>query len=219
MTAFDDADLVDRRAARLSVRLAAADAPPRAIAFPAERVAAAARRPALVRWRIAAALALLAAGALGVPPVRAWIAGTARALWSHVSGRAPARDAAPARRAGAESAGTVTFAAPADVFVLRVRARQAAGALMIETTGGSDATASPTGPVGGAELLVLPDGLRIANNPGDTVGYAVRLPGALARVIVQIAGEPPRLLRPSGPGQHWTFDLAVRSAGSRALKE
>ena len=204
----DESDLLIRRARRLSALLREADHPVPQIAFPVERIARAARHRTIVRWRAAAAIALFAVAVVGVHPVRAWILQAARVLWSAASG-AP-RPAAPpvARVAGAS---TVTFSPPSAVFVLRVAQAQSGGTLTIETTSASSASASAGGGQGSAELVVLPDGLRIVNDPASAVSYVVRLPATVARIEVGVGAAAPQVLLSTGPGGRWVLDLrAVR---------
>lgn len=212
MTDADDTNLVNRRAAALSALLAASDAAPRPVAFPADRVARAARHGVQVRrLRIAAATALLLAGA-GVPPVRAWIVDSVRSIWSRVAGAArpvarPDTAVAPAAP-GAGTMGSVTIPV-GDAFTLRVASRQAAGAITIETFEGPSASATVTGERDAAELVVLPDGLRIVNARGGSAGYLLRVPASIGRVTLLIGRETPRVFRPDSAGQRWVVELGA----------
>jgi len=198
----DEPELTDRRAARLGALLRAADPPVPAMAFPEARIARAARRRAVARWRAAAAVALVAACALGVRPVRAWIVEAARTLWSAAAG---GRRAAPRPPAAAGTAGRVTFTPTAGSFVVRVARPQDAGTLTVETTAGASASAEVSG--GTAELVVLPDGLAIVNDSGTTGSYVVRVPAAMGRIAVAVGAARPRVLGPAGPGGTWVLDL------------
>ena len=199
----DETDLLGRRAERLRALLREADPPVPPIAFPAERIARAARRRTVVRWRVAAAIALFAVAAVGVRPVRAWILQAARVLWSAAAG-APHTAPAPPRAPGAS---TVTFTPLSPVFALRVAQAQSSGTLTVETTPAAAASASAGGGQGGAELVVLPDGLRIVNDSGSAASYRVRLPATVARIEVGIGRASPRVLTPHGPGARWVLDL------------
>src|SRR5262249_210862 len=85
MNAFDDAEVVARRAAKLSGLLAHADVPVPVMALPNGLVLR--QRPRVnVSWQLAAALALLVAGAAGVTPVRAWIVGRVKLVIGRVTG-------------------------------------------------------------------------------------------------------------------------------------
>jgi len=202
----DQSDLATERARRLGALLRATDPPVPTIAFPAARIASAARRRALWRWRAAAAVALFALAAVGVPPVRAWIVQAARALW------AATRPTRPAPAPGSESppgggAGAVTFSPGAGSFVLEVVRPQATGTLTVETTERPLASAAVSGATGSAELVVLPHGLRVVNDSGATVSYVVRVPASLGRITVGIGGAAVRTLVPAGPGERWVLDL------------
>jgi hypothetical protein len=199
----DDKELVNRRGERLAALLRATDPPLPAIAFPAERIARAARRRAVVRWRAAAAIAVLATATLGVPPVRAWIVKTARVLWSMAAGT---RHTVAVPAAAGHAANSVTFTPAAGAFNLRVARPQAEGSLTVETVADSSAEAAVTGG-SGAELVVLPDGLRIVNDGVASSSFVVRVPATLKRIVVTIGSATPLVLKPSRPGQRWTVDL------------
>lgn len=193
-----------RRAAAFRLLLAAADVVPPPLWFDPARRATRPRVMMPARLRLAAALALALAGAFGVRPVRAWIAGAAGAIWSAVVGeRTDAPAPAPFVQ---EPSSRVTFDAQGPVFTVRVAGRQAAGALVVETVVG-DASASADEGTGPLEFVILPDGLRIANTVETARGYLVRLPAGLARITVQIGDEPPLVHRPAGPGERWRFEL------------
>lgn len=207
---FDDGDVVERRSARLGALLAASDEAPRHIAFPAARVARAARRGVLVRrLAMAAAVALLLAGTLGVPQVRAWVVGSAKALWSHVkrTGTVPVRTAPATAPADSALLGAVTIPV-SDAFAIRVMARQAEGTLLVELTSDSVATASVNGASNTAELVVLPGELRIVNDRASQAGYRIRVPERVSRLTVQVGGRPVQVLRP-GTADRWTIDVGV----------
>jgi hypothetical protein len=201
---LDEADLVDARARRLSRLLRETDPPVPPIAFPADRIARAARHRSVVRWRAAAAIALAAAGAVGVRPVRAWIVRAVQAVWSVAvpAHRTPGAVVEPA------SSGTVTFTPAAGSFVIRVARRQAGGTLTVETTMGEAASAAVAGGRGEAELVVLPDGLRIVNDSLSSASITVKVPVRLARVEVFIGGRQARVLVPAAgsPGR-WVVGL------------
>ena len=207
---FDDSATVERRSARLRVLLTATDEPARVVKFPAERVARAERQRVLVRrLGMAAAVALLLVG-VGVPPVRAWIVSSARAIWNSVrpvpAPPAPVRPAEP----GAALLGAVTIPV-SDVFALRVTSRQLAGSVIIETTSDTVATASVRAADKAGELVVLPDGLRIVTEPASTANYLVRVPAGVSRITVQVGNAAPRVLKP-GAGTRWTVDLGAAAA-------
>lgn len=221
MTTFDDTDLVRARGARLSRLLARTDVTAPAMAFPAERIAVAAARRSVVRWRAAAGVALLLAGAAGVPPVRAWIVQTVRSVWMKVSGSSPAGDArAPASTpASAVSMGSVTFAAPAQLLV-RVEARQEQGGrITVEAGAPGTVSATITGERNAADLLVAPDGLRIANRRASTAGYIIAVPPGMRRVLVRIGQEPARSFAGPDAGERFVVDIGVRSPGADTLKQ
>ena len=204
----DRAATLRGRAARLARVLAEADSPaPGSSVFPAARLARARARRAALRWRVAAAAILALSGTLAVRPVRAWIVEAARAIWT-----LPARAARGARPPApapppADTAGAVVFTPSEGAFGVAVASRQAAGVLVIEAGEGPSATAAVVGDRDAAELLVLPDGLRIGNRPDATASYLVRVPAA-ARVVVRVAGGIPDTLRPLAAGERRELPLA-----------
>jgi hypothetical protein len=202
----DETDLVVARARRLSNLLRVTDPPVPPIAFPTERITRAMRQRAVVRWRAAAAIVLLAAGAAGVRPVRAWIVQAARTVWTAAVGGRGTRGAEATPPA---AAGTVTFTPSAGSFVVRVLRPQSGGTLTIETTPGEAASAAVSGGHGEAELVVLPDGLRIANDRGSSASFLVKVPVRLPRIEVDIAGRVTRVLVPPAGGGvgRWVLEL------------
>jgi len=202
----EETDLVYARTRRLSRLLRDTDPPVPAIVFPAERIARATRHRSVVRWRAAAAIVLVAAGAFGVRPVRAWIVQAARSVWTAAVGGRGSRGPEVMPPA---TEGTVTFKPAAGSFVVRVVRPQAGGTLTIETTTGKAASAALTGGRGEAELVVLPDGLRIVNDSLSSASYLVKVPAGLARIEVGIAGRVTRVLVPpaSGALARWVVDL------------
>lgn len=219
MTTFDDAEVVKRRASRLAVLLADSDAPARPMAFPAERIRVAAARRRRVQWRAAAAIVLLIGGAAGVPPVRAWIVDTVQSAWLKVTGRAasPLPPSAPVS-VPVVTMGSVSFPAM-DPVTIRIATRQAdGGTLTIETAAERVVSAAITGEANAAELVVMPEGLRIVNRRVSTAGYLIRIPSGLSRVSVLIGNERPRVFVAPDVGDRFVVDLGVRSAERGTLK-
>jgi hypothetical protein len=138
-------------------------------------------------WRAAAAIAFVAGLALAIAPVRAWIAERLGAG----AGRPAAESAASGDRAHPEpSAGgvRVAFVPTGEEFRVLVTAPQEEGWLRLETTPGDTATGELVG-AADADLLILPDGLGIRNDPFSTSDYRVVVPRDLARVEVRVAGR------------------------------
>lgn len=216
---YDDTLVIERRAANLSLLLAATDVPARAIAFPAQRVAAAQVRRArasALRWRIAAAIAVLGFGLSLVPPVRAWIAERARLLLDTFAPPAESPGASAPVFTPVSPGNRVTFAPSADVFTLDVTARQAAGTLTVVTADGEDAAYLSDKP-GDAAIVVLPGGLRIVTTRTADASYTVRVPASLKRVQVRVGGEPPVSFLPERAGQRFVVQLG-RNGPSPSLQ-
>ena len=222
MTTFDDV-LVQRRSARLGALLARTDAPLPAMTLPAHLVPR--PRRALVPWQLAAALALLIAGAAGVPPVRAWIVGRVRSVLGRVTGitaTAPRPRPVPPAPAGTLLVGE------SGPVVVRVAMRQdAGGTLTIQPFSGNVAghspgnilTASTVGSDTGVTLAIFPDKeLRIVNDRTSTASYVLGVPPSVTRIVLLIAQENQRVFnRPAG-SDRFIVDLGVRTATPRTLK-
>jgi hypothetical protein len=219
MSGFDDAGLVARRSARLRALLGEADAPARPLAFPAARIAQAARRRAFRRGRIAAGIALVALTAVGVSPVRAWIVGAARTVWARFAAvpRPPVTVAPGAVPPPPATVGAVTVPA-GDALSLTVARRQASGTVSLVVEDRQTVSAEVAGESGTADVQVSASGIRIENRAEASGHYTVRIPARLSRVTVQIGREAPRTLR-IAPAQRWDFDLAVRTGARRALQQ
>lgn len=152
--------------------------------------------------RAAAVLLLVVAAAASAQPVRAWIA----ERWGDLRGLV-APYAAPEPQAVGAGTTTVRFVPTTSVFAIELAARQDAGVLTIEVSGDSTAMATVTPATPGAELTVLPAGLRIVNRPGDGASYVVRLSTGVTEVVLRIADGPVRRLVPAAGARHWTIDL------------
>jgi hypothetical protein len=217
MTTIDDAELVRRRGAKLSLLLAESDAPVPAMAFPEARIARAVARRSVIRWRAAAAIALLVAGAAGVPPVRAWIVSRVTSAWRTVSG-ASVPAGAPVPAAPAVTMGAVSFPATEQLMV-RVLSRQESGALVIERGTGTSVHAAVTGERNGAEVVVGPEGLRLVNRRASTAGYVIRVPATVSRILVRVGNESARIFAGPDVGERFVVELAVRTRESNTLKQ
>ena len=154
-----------------------------------------ARRRTARRWGVrAAAAAVIVLGIAGtVTPVRAWIVQGTRVLWAAITGRTDAQGAAPPP--SMHPSASVAFVPLGTEFTLEVTSRQAAGRLTLAGVPGDTATTVVTGGSGSEQLIVLPDGLRIANTAGSGASYVVKLPSRLAHVRVRV-----------GPRSELTFD-------------
>lgn len=202
------AGTLGRRAARLARLLGEVDQPAPLAELPGARLARVRARHTALRWRVAAAALLALSGTLAVRPVRAWIVGAARAIWSIPAGspRSARRPAPTPAAAPEDTAGAVVFKPAAQVFFVRVASRQLAGALVLESGDGPTARAVVAGDRAQAELLVLPDGLRIGNRPDADASYVVRVPWA-ARVMVQIGSENRQAIQLGARGGRQVVDL------------
>lgn len=167
----------------------------------AARPAATPRRVPSYGWmRAAAAIAVVAVGALGIQPVRAWVADQ----WAALTGDeaiAPAPVATPASVLAEGS--VVSFEPAGDVFVLEIRNAQAVGDVHLRITDVPRASATV---MDGADeaILVLPSGVRIENAEGSTASYSITLPSTLRLVQIFADGRPIALLPVEDSGADWS---------------
>jgi len=185
MTAESLDALTLRRATRLSVLLAAADPPVRAIAYPSRRVARARHTRLKRRWSIAALLALAVGGAAAAPPVRAWVTARASDVWNALGGHRARVPDAP--RALPPS--SVSFVPAGGAFAIRIAAWQRGGRVTIRVVPGRAVTARAEGARPG-EWVVAEGELTLRNSPDATGDVAVDVPAALSHVTLQIGAEP-----------------------------
>lgn len=183
-------DALAASARRVSASLRLIDSAPRTgvapeVETPRDRDSAAWRAPI---WRAAAAIALVAGLALVIAPVRAWIVerlgiGADRAGTElHVSAETP--PASASRGASVR----VAFVPTGDRFRVLLAAPQLEGALHLAAAPGDTASGEIIG-ADDANLLVLPDGLGIRNQPFSTADYRVAVPLRIAAIEVEVAGR------------------------------
>lgn len=176
-----------------------------------ERLRLALRRDAQRRsppaWQITAAVAVGLLVLAAVPPVRAWVVQHASAAWLAVT-RGVSQPAAGSGLPAAAGAGRVSFVPAADSFFIRITGRQQSGRLTIDFELTTVASASITGEPAGAELLVLPSGLGIANSPQSRASYVLRLPAGLAAVVLRLGHEMPLRVVPAAHPR-WEMDLSA----------
>jgi len=60
---------------------------------------------------------------------------------------------------------------------------------------------------GDAEVVVLPDGLRIVTSPAADASYTVRVPASLKRIQVRIGSEAIRTFVPERAGERFLVEL------------
>ncbi|HEY0153078.1 MAG TPA: zf-HC2 domain-containing protein [Longimicrobium sp.] len=202
-----DLDGLRRRLGRLDALLARTDFPPPA-ARGAKVVPLRRRTPPAARaWLRAAAVLLVVLGAAALAtPARAWMA-----EWLLGYGGSPGQRANPAPAAqGAAPAldsrqsSQVRFAATGPSFTLWIESPQRAGSLLVRTTPSGAATAEVVAGTGNAELLVVPQGLRIRNVPGSAAEYRVVIPASVRTVRVRLGQAPALLLRTAEIGAQGT---------------
>ena len=145
--------------------------------------------PAWRRFAWAATVLVTLGVGVGVRPVRAWIVTQGRTLWATVAGAR--QEAGPAGPVAGQPVSRVQFVPVAGPFVVTLAGLQSAGELVIEVADANTAAAWIAGAGADADLIVLPDGLRVGNRSEATATYHVRVPAGLATVEVRI-GETVR---------------------------
>lgn len=214
-------EMFRRRSARLSTLLTETDAPLPALSpplGPVERGRARERRfrvprPTASGWlRAAAVVLLVAAVALSVDPVRAWVVDR----WTDLEA-AFTEDAgvpAPIPVPASESTGgaVVSFVPTGEVFRLTFDHPQAGGELVLRVEDGAQASVQIVDGAG-EMLLVLPGGVRVHNSAASTADYSVRVPAGLEAVRVRIGGGAAVTYPVGAPGaaRRLTIDLAAGS--------
>jgi hypothetical protein len=156
-------------------------------------------RPSQRHWlRMAAGIALLVGLAAIGTPARAWIAALVNRLSSGVEApRARPPVAAPPvveAPAPVEPASRVGFVVSGSELTIELANRQRGGAIHLSPVQGSRASVEVVAGTGGAELLVLPSSLRIANRPGARTEYRLGVPAAITRVRIRVTGESLRIV-------------------------
>lgn len=161
---------------------------------------------AAVRWRAAAVVALVVAGAVAAPPVRAWIANVARAAWSSVTGgkNRPVSQFVPVEPG---EAGAVSFVPVGSTFTISVPAPAPARVIVEAEEGNRVSVIGSRGqPVPG--LVVLPSEVRFTQPSGGSgPDYFVRVPLTLQSINIVIGGRSLQTLRPVTAGERWTVPL------------
>jgi hypothetical protein len=152
---------------------------------PARRFRPAPHRFGSPVWRAAAALAFVAGLALAITPVRAWIAERLGIRPDGPAAESAPPDASAPAAIPAPSDIRIAFVPTGERFTIRVADRQATGALILSVAPSDTASGEILG-TGGADLLVLPDGLGIRNAGTSTADYRVLVPRNLTRVVVVI---------------------------------
>jgi hypothetical protein len=135
--------------------------------------------------RTAAAAVLVFGVTLGVQPVRAWVM---QHLGFAKAGQVAAAPQSPAEvLAVSQPQTTVTFTPMDDIFVFTIDRPQDAGAVAMRIAEGESASIKIVGVV--RDVVMLPGGVHISNDPGTTANYSVVLPPRIKRAVVVLDGE------------------------------
>lgn len=191
---------LERRSTRLTALLQESDwdTPAVSPAFLAELERKHARAPRMRSrvverpWlRAAAIIAVVLGIGLVASPARAWIADWVAAQWAALTlDQQPAASEKPGPAPRQAASTRVQFRIEGDELSVEIATRQAGGAITLRTGEGSLVSAEVIGGGAGADLLVLPDGLRIANTAESTAEYRMVVPAQVRRVRVRIGDGP-----------------------------
>lgn len=192
LTDGDDVAALDRRAAGLAAGFGATvpRRPP-------------VRLPGYLR--VAAVLVGLLALGWAVQPVRAWIVARWTALTASDVVLRPAPRSQIVAPPAPEPATSVAFVPGAADFVVAFDIRPAGGRLEVRHSAGERLTFTASGR---ADVLVLPDELRIRDAPASTADYRVELPAGVTRLRVRVGERTVLDVVPSPNTAGWTVDLA-----------
>jgi hypothetical protein len=159
----------------------------------------------------AAAAILLLAGVAAATPARAWILErVARLRGAATSSEQRAPVLAPTPRPALEPSSAVFFTPASEVLVIRLEARQAAGALEVIAGPEPRSSAQLLGAVSEEAFLVLPSELRIRNTSRSVASYRVVLSAGIRQVRVVAGGgaSPQETAFDVGPETRRVFALA-----------
>lgn len=182
-------------------------------ALAAVRAAAGHPRRAARRWRAgAAAAAVVAVATLAVPPVRAWVA-------EHLAREEAAQPVVTApsvlpAMVAARPGPPVAFDVTGTEFRVELEHVQVGGELVLRGLGAERASAQILG--GGEEaILVLPDGLRIQNEPESRATYRVTVPTGQRSVVVVVGDDTVAMLNAAERSARWVQRLPLAAPPSR----
>lgn len=147
-----------------------------------------AQAPALGRWRAAAVVALLLAGTVAIhAPLRAWVTEQLASIVGSAVQPEPRRTQPMPEAVSAPRAlgSAVSFVPAAAVFTIEFDHVQRDGELRISVRDVATASAREIGG-SGAELLVLPASLRVANDPASGADYEIVLPAAVRELQIRV---------------------------------
>ena len=152
----------------------------------AERARRREPRTRLPWLRIAAGIVLMLGVALTMTPLQAIVGNWLRAQWSRVVGEEQVTD--PSQPEAPTPPGPdITFAHSGATFQLNLAHAQADGTVTVRLTDSADVTAKASR--AGVEMLLLPNGLRLVNDPSATGSYEILVPTTVTDVTITVAGR------------------------------
>lgn len=194
-----------RLIAELPVRI---DASRRAASLAAIERAAAARRTGRSRFgglRAAAVGGVLVASVAvaATPAVREALSGLRNSDAVHADRGAGVEGSRAETRLPIAGATVGFIPSGGESFVVEISNPQLTGALILGVAAGESVTASAVDASEIVDLVVLPGGMRIENQPSATGDYAVSLPRSLREVHIRVAGRPDRVITVSELSSSW----------------
>ena len=122
----------------------------------------------------------------------------------------------PAARRIALTGATIGFVPSGESFVLEVANPQESGILILGISVSESVTATAVDPEEVVDLIVLPNGMRIENQPMATGDYAVSLPRRLREVRVRVGRAPERVLTVSDLSNAWVSTIELSTGRDSA---
>ncbi len=189
--------LLERRSHELASLLTGAmvEAPP-APTMPDQleqiRAADGRRRPSLPKYalmRAAAVILVLVGAGVIASPARARIANWAEQGWNTLASVWQAEASGREQPFSGQAGTGVQFTPVGNSFSLDFANRQIGGSLLIRKAAVSVASAEVTGASVRPELLVLPAGVEVRNDPQSTAEYLVVVPKFVDEVMLRIDGS------------------------------
>lgn len=169
-----------------------------------------AKAPALDRWRAAAVIALLMVGTVALhPPLRAWVTEQIAVLTGTVQPASPRVASLPEPPAAPKPLGSaVSFVPAGEVFSVEFDHAQRGGEIRVSVANVAAASAQEVGGTG-AEMLVLPAALRIANDPASDADYVLVLPAGIQQLQIRVGSARVTAVSLRNRPQPWegTFPL------------
>lgn len=169
-------------------------------------------------WIRAAAAVLVAFSTVaGVSPLRAWVVERWHDLVDQLRVDGTATPLASAEEDRGPS--VVSFVPTAETFELRILGTQKTGVVQLRAGDDALASAQVLGGTGGEGLVILPSGVRVANEARSTASYMITVPASVRVVIVQIGDADPITVPVDAVQPPWSTLLNLSTTSPVATPE